>query len=60
MERPIFGCLLKNDGICSTHYISGKPADLLDETSPDWLPSLHLGHDKSRVSITTATGRWER
>ena len=35
--------ILKNDRICFTYYISGKPADLLDETSPDWLPSLHLG-----------------
>ena len=50
--------ILKNDGICSRHYISGKPADLLH--SPDWLPSLHFGHDKLRVSFTTATGRWER
>ena len=51
--------ILKNDRICSRHFISGKPADLLDETNPDWLPSLNLGHNKIRYS-NVATGRWER
>ena len=35
--------ILKNDRICSRHFHSRKPATLLDDTSPDWLPSLHLG-----------------
>ena len=39
--------ILKNDRICSRHFESGKPADLIDSTSPDWLPFLHLGHRKS-------------
>ena len=39
--------ILKNDRICSRHFKSGKPADLIDSTNPDWLPSLHLGHRKS-------------
>ena len=51
--------ILKNDRICSRHFISGNPADLLDETNPDWLPSLNLGHNKIRYS-NVATGRWER
>ena len=51
--------ILKNDRICSRHYISGKPADLLDDTNPDWLPTLNLGHNKARLP-PTATGRWER
>ena len=37
--------ILANDRICSRHFISGEPADLLDERNPDWLPTLHLGHD---------------
>ena len=31
--------------VCSRH-ISGKPAYLYDETNPDWLPSINLGHSK--------------
>ena len=38
--------ILCNDRICSRHFISGKPADLEDETNPDWLPSLNLGYTK--------------
>ena len=39
--------ILKNDRICSRHFKSGKPVDLINDTNPDWLPSLHLGHRKS-------------
>ena len=39
--------ILKNDRICSRHFKYGKPADLINDTNPDWLPSLHLGHRKS-------------
>ena len=39
--------ILTNDRICSRHFHSGKPADLMDDMNPDWLPSLHLGHKKS-------------
>lgn len=52
--------ILTNDRICSRHYISGKPADLLDDANPDWLPSLHLGKNKATVSPATAMGRYER
>ena len=40
--------ILNNDRICSGHYKSGKPADLRDDTKADWLPTLYLGHSKSR------------
>ncbi len=43
--------ILANDRICSRHFITGKPASLLDEISPDWLPTLHLGHG-SQISLT--------
>ena len=36
--------IISNDRICSRHFLSGKPACLMNETSPDWLPTLHLGH----------------
>ena len=32
--------VLRNDRICSRHFISGKPAYLYDETNPDWLPTV--------------------
>jgi len=34
--------------VCSRHFISGAPvADVFDETNPDWLPTLNLGHKES-------------
>ena len=50
--------ILKNDRICSRHFITEKPADLLDDTNPDWLPMQNLGHSKSRLH-STAIERWE-
>ena len=54
--------ILANDRICSRHFITGKPASLLDETSPDWLPTLHLGHGRqiSANSGQASEERWER
>ena len=51
--------ILNNDRVCSRHFHSGKPAALLDDTNPDWLPSLDLGHVKSGCSANP-TKRWER
>ena len=52
--------ILENDRICLRHFISGKPAYLYDQTNPDWLPSLHLGHNKKAEPGKEATDRWER
>ncbi|KAL7298197.1 hypothetical protein TKK_0009192 [Trichogramma kaykai] len=30
--------------VCSNHFISGKPADILDINSPDWAPCQNLGY----------------
>ena len=49
--------ILVNDRICSRHFISGKPAYLFDKNNPDWLPSLHLGHEKQMIADVS---RWER
>ena len=37
---------LENERIWSRHFVTGKPADLFDETNPDWLPSQLLRHSK--------------
>ena len=42
--------VLEKDRICSRHFVSGKPAYVYDETNPDWLPTLHLGHTKKQLS----------
>lgn len=52
--------VLQNDRICSRHFISGKPAALYDDTNPDWLPNLHLGHSKKLQARKETTERWER
>ncbi|XP_075551268.1 uncharacterized protein LOC142584850 [Dermacentor variabilis] len=31
-----------NYKVCGVHFISGKPSYLMDETNPDWAPSLQL------------------
>ena len=36
--------------ICSKHFHSGKPAQLMDVTNIDWVPTLHLGHNKRQQS----------
>ena len=48
---------LKSRRICSKHFVSGKPADLYDETNPDWLPTCYLGHQKKKPA---STDRFER
>jgi len=30
--------------VCSSHFLSGAPADLFNGTNPDWLPTINLGH----------------
>ena len=32
----------------------------MNDTNPDWLPSLHLGKSKATVSAATAMRRYER
>ena len=54
--------IMANDRICSRHFLSGKPASLLDDNSPDWLRTLNLGHSKqvSESRAITTVERWER
>ena len=53
--------IVKNDRVCSRHFHSGKPADLFDDTNPDWLPSVNLGYSKRQAAATAgSTCRLER
>ena len=42
--------ILENDRVCGIHFHSGKAAQLWDRLNPDWVPRLHLGHDKLKES----------
>ena len=39
--------------VCSDHFKSGKPATLYDTTSPDWIPTLNLGHNELKEGDTS-------
>ncbi|XP_038164501.1 uncharacterized protein LOC119798903 [Cyprinodon tularosa] len=43
--------------VCSLHFHSGKPANEMYTSHPDWAPSLHLGHTEIKA---TQTARYER
>ncbi|XP_024655003.2 uncharacterized protein LOC112430761 [Maylandia zebra] len=34
--------------VCSRHFHSGKPAYEMDQTNPDWVPTLHMNSEKRR------------
>ena len=42
--------------------MSGKPANLLNITNPDWFPTLNLGNSKeiTENKAKAAEQRWER
>ena len=46
--------------VCSNHFVSGKPADLTDCTSCDWLPTTLLGHTKTLPPTKAHSERYER
>ena len=40
-------CMYRTDGFTLTHCaFTGKPAYEMLDSDPDWVPSLHLGHDE--------------
>ena len=41
--------------ICSRHFVLGKPAKLYKINSPNWLPTLHLGHTKQSAQTTSSS-----
>ena len=47
--------------VCSKHFSTGKPSSLMDESNPDWVPTLHLGYDKiGAVASNDATMTYSR
>ena len=38
----------------ASSFIKGKPAALYEETNPDWVPSLKLGHGEKRSLPTSS------
>ena len=44
--------------VCSDQFICGKPSALYDSTSPDWVPSLKMGHNKA--GCINDSDRYER
>ncbi|XP_021174622.2 uncharacterized protein LOC105929674 isoform X2 [Fundulus heteroclitus] len=40
-----FDCIPSSMRVCSRHFVSGKPAYEMLDSDPDWVPSLHLGHN---------------
>ncbi|XP_067126808.1 uncharacterized protein [Centruroides vittatus] len=48
-----------NTRVCQKHFISGKPSSLYDESSPDWVPTLHMGYESSH-NLTANQERYER
>ncbi|XP_037501508.2 uncharacterized protein LOC119375399 [Rhipicephalus sanguineus] len=46
--------------VCSLHFITGKPANLMDDANPDWTPSLLLGHGRYDRTTDAASARFHR
>nr|XP_057938330.1 zinc finger protein 569-like [Doryrhamphus excisus] len=46
VRRPniTFNTITQDLVVCSRHFHTGRPAYEMDESHPDWAPSLHLGH----------------
>ena len=54
--------ILKNDRVCSRHFVSGQPAKDYDKFNVDWVPTLNLGDSKrkKKASSTADQDRAER
>ena len=46
--------------VYSRHFMSGKPTGLYDTTSPDWLPTLYMGHSKKSKNDQVVSANIER
>ena len=44
--------ILKNDRVCSCHFVSSRPAKPWDKYNVDWVPTLNLGHTKRKADDT--------
>ena len=54
--------IVKNDRVCSRHFVSGQPAKDYDKFNVDWVPTLNLGRSKRKKkdSSTADQDRAER
>ena len=43
---------LKNNCVCSRHFVSSRPAKPWDKYNVDWVPTLNLGHTKRKAGDT--------
>ena len=60
-QADIMDSVIKNGRICSDHFLTGKPAALIDNTSPNWLPTENLSHSiVSRKRVATCQERYQR
>ncbi|XP_072146021.1 uncharacterized protein [Dermacentor andersoni] len=46
--------------VCGAHFITGRPAYLMDEANPDWAPSLNLGYKSTTHAGRSASDRYMR
>ena len=46
--------------VCSRHFVTGKPAMLYETNSPNWLPTLNLGHKKHSTRTPVNMERYKR
>ena len=44
--------ILKNNRVCSRHFVSSRPAKPWDKYNVDWVPTLNLGHTKRKAGDT--------
>lgn len=40
---------LKYSRVCEKHFLKGKPAKLIDDKNPDWVPSLSMGYGNEHI-----------
>ena len=44
--------ILKNDRVCSCHFVSRKPAKDFDRFNVDWVPTLNLNQrEKRKIAV---------
>ncbi|KAJ8980402.1 hypothetical protein NQ317_009397 [Molorchus minor] len=51
---------LKHWRVCSRHFVNGAPAELENDTHPDWIPRQNMGYASSRQPVQTTDSREEK
>ena len=52
--------ILKNDHVCSRHFVSGQPAKDFDKFNVDWVPTLNMGHSKRKQKDSSVKADQDR